>query len=294
MQERMPLRVWPSLLCVVPALLAISIGSALLIVAALTIAHGPDAFQNSNLVRALLKNPLILLASVVLSSTVFAVTAFSAAHLSPEPWKARLSLRRPQVASVTIVLVMLAAPALGQVLETIVALSGIEVDGTLKHLSDSIASASGWQVPAIVIAISLGPGIGEELLFRGYIQTRLTSRWGARLGIAIASLLFGAMHLDPVHSVLAAILGVYLGFVADRFHSIIPSILAHAFNNMTAALMIFLAPPSAEETPAALVVPGIVSAAFFAFCVWWIVRATPRADVSGQDPSRPADSLSLH
>ncbi len=284
MQDRLPPRVWPAFLSFILALGALYLGSALLILGVLTVVHGPEAFQNGDLIQELLRHPLILLASVVLSSSVVAITAFLGARLSTDVWTERLAIRRPQLAGVTLVLVMLAAPALGQVLETVVALLGIEVTGTLKHLSDSIASASGWQVPAIVLAISLGPALGEELLFRGYIQTRLVARFGGLLGITTASLLFGLMHMDPIHSVLAAILGLYLGFVAYRFDSIIPAILAHAFNNLTAALMIFLLPSETEELTSVPLAPGIVSAAFFLFCLWWIVRATTRGQVLPASP----------
>ncbi len=279
MQHHLPPRVWPAFLSFFVALGALYLGSALLILAVLAAVHGPDAFLDGDLIQQLLKNPVVLLASVVLSSSVVAVTALFGARLSTQPWTERLAIRRPQLAGVTLVLVMLAAPALGQVLETVVALLGIEVTGTLKHLSDSIASASGWQVPAIVLAISLGPAVGEELLFRGYIQTRLAARFGALWGITAASVLFGLMHMDPIHSVLAAILGLYLGFVAYRFDSIIPSICAHAFNNLTAALMIFLLPSEAEELGSVPLIPGVFSAAFFLFCLWWIVRATTRGEV---------------
>lgn len=55
-----------------------------------------------------------------------------------------------------------------------------------------------------LLIISLFAGLGEELLFRGIIQTKL--------GIIAASIIFGFFHaLSPAYVIAATIMGFYLG-----------------------------------------------------------------------------------
>ena len=49
----------------------------------------------------------------------------------------------------------------------------------------------------------LGPGFGEELLFRGYIQTRLRQRWPRLVALAVTACLFGFIHFDLVQGAFA-------------------------------------------------------------------------------------------
>ena len=66
------------------------------------------------------------------------------------------------------------------------------------------------------LCIGVLPGFAEELLFRGYVQTRLSQRWGRWWGVGIAAALFGIMHIDPVHGTFAGIFGLYLGYLTER------------------------------------------------------------------------------
>jgi membrane protease YdiL (CAAX protease family) len=44
------------------------------------------------------------------------------------------------------------------------------------------------------------------------------------------------MHADPVHSPVAALLGLYLGWITERAGSILPAVIAHVVNNAMAVL----------------------------------------------------------
>jgi membrane protease YdiL (CAAX protease family) len=75
------------------------------------------------------------------------------------------------------------------------------------------------------------PGISEELLFRGVIQRNFEWRLRPVHAITLASLLFAMLHLQLANFIVLAIIGGYLGFLAWRTGSVIPSIAAHiAFN----------------------------------------------------------------
>ncbi len=87
-----------------------------------------------------------------------------------------------------------------------------------------------WAGP-LLLFISLAPGFMEELLFRGYIQSRLLKRWPAGWAILVSSVLFGLLHIMPQAVVFATVVGLWLGVVAWRTNSVWPGIACHAFVN---------------------------------------------------------------
>lgn len=69
---------------------------------------------------------------------------------------------------------------------------------------------------ALLVASSAGiiAGIGEEMLFRGVIQTWLSARCGLFLSISLSSLFFGALHaVTPMYATLTFIGSLYFGFL---------------------------------------------------------------------------------
>lgn len=57
-------------------------------------------------------------------------------------------------------------------------------------------------------------GVGEELFFRGWMQTLLTNKFGPWVGIVVVSLVFGLAHyLSSSYAIYASLLGLYLGII---------------------------------------------------------------------------------
>ena len=104
----------------------------------------------------------------------------------------------------------------------------IKGDESILKLYENMTN--GW---AIVFIVSIGvlPGLGEELLFRGFIQRRLLQRFSPTVAIGITSFVFGLCHVTPHAIVLATIIGVWLGLMAYRTNSIWPGVFVHAFIN---------------------------------------------------------------
>jgi membrane protease YdiL (CAAX protease family) len=68
---------------------------------------------------------------------------------------------------------------------------------------------SSWSEIAL---ISVAAGVGEEMLFRGVLQSSLSSWLGLSWGIVLASLLFGLLHpISVPYMFIATFLGLYLG-----------------------------------------------------------------------------------
>lgn len=81
----------------------------------------------------------------------------------------------------------------------------------------TLSRLQSWQI----VVISIAAGVGEEILFRGVLQPRITL-WGA-------ALIFGLLHsITFTYTVVATALGAYLGWVFQATENLAVPILAHA------------------------------------------------------------------
>ncbi len=110
---------------------------------------------------------------------------------------------------------------------------------------------------AVIAALA---GLGEEMLFRGVIQDAVSGRvggpYGIWIGLAVASLLFGAAHpFSSGYFVLATLMGLYLGGIWIAFdHNLLVPVTAHAVYDFLALVYLVKvrpeSPPEAEDEPA--------------------------------------------
>lgn len=93
-----------------------------------------------------------------------------------------------------------------------------------------------------IALIAFLPGFVEEIFYRGFLQRGLLMRWGPLRSILTSSLLFAAVHGDPVTAIAIFPFGVWLGIVAWRTNSIRMTFLMHAVvNGLWTGLMILIA-----------------------------------------------------
>ncbi|QDU31098.1 CAAX amino terminal protease self- immunity [Anatilimnocola aggregata] len=100
-----------------------------------------------------------------------------------------------------------------------------------------------------LLLIACLAGIGEELLFRGFLQAGLVhllpGSWAVLGSLVIASVAFGLCHfLSRTYFVLATIAGLYFGMLMLVSGSIVPAIIAHAFYDFVA--LVYLADESRQ------------------------------------------------
>ena len=93
----------------------------------------------------------------------------------------------------------------------------------------------------LIIAIAIIAPIGEELLFRGFLQQFLEQHWkDITRAILITSLFFSIIHMNPYWFIQIYILGIMLGFLSWKTNSIFPPLILHVLNNGTALLFSFI------------------------------------------------------
>lgn len=86
--------------------------------------------------------------------------------------------------------------------------------------------------PILIVALALGPAVGEELVFRGLIGRSLTIRRGLVAGVLWTSLLFGAAHAFPPHAIATIFVGLFLHVLYLTTGNLWVPILVHFFNNL--------------------------------------------------------------
>ena len=227
-------RVWtPFVVFVAAFVLQVPVIIVFLIVLTL-ILHGPNgAAQN---LEKVIQSDIGILGSTLCTMATFAGGAILAGWASPIALVNRLRLTKPSISPFGMATAICGTLSISLAFDGLSLLDLLPDSPVLSELSRIIGSMTGFSLIGAVLTIGVAPGIAEELLFRGYIQTRLTQRWGAGVGIFVTSLLFGLMHMDPVHMAFAFFMGLFLGYLTERSGSIRPAMICHATNNIISTL----------------------------------------------------------
>jgi len=162
--------------------------------------------------------------------------ALAFAARSPLGIRTRLGLGPSALSPIALALLTLGTLALSYSLDGIYRLLDPPDRGVLFQFESELAGVGGRTLTFALLTFALVPGIAEELLCRGLVQRGLEARLGAVWAIVLASAFFGALHVDPVHSLFAAVLGLYLGAIAQLAGSVRASITCHIANNSVAIL----------------------------------------------------------
>ena len=75
----------------------------------------------------------------------------------------------------------------------------------------------------LFLAVVIVAPIGEEIVFRGFLQRFLEKYWkDITRAVLVTSLFFAMIHFNPFWTIQIYLLGVILGFVAWKTKSVIP------------------------------------------------------------------------
>ncbi|MEZ6115080.1 MAG: CPBP family intramembrane glutamic endopeptidase [Pirellulaceae bacterium] len=97
--------------------------------------------------------------------------------------------------------------------------------------------------------IAAAAGLGEELLFRGFLQQLAVRSCGVWIGISLASLVFGAVHaISKEYIWVATAMGVYFGLVHAYFGQTLIVVVMHGVYDWVA--LVYLVRRHIAETRA--------------------------------------------
>jgi membrane protease YdiL (CAAX protease family) len=124
----------------------------------------------------------------------------------------------------------------------------LEVWGRANSLDLLRKQLSGTPFWIVMVALALGPAIGEELVFRGVVGQGLIARRGVVRGVLWTTVLFAAMHLFPPHAVATVPLALFFHYAYLTTRSFWVPVLLHGLNNaLTISMLTF---PEVRELPA--------------------------------------------
>jgi membrane protease YdiL (CAAX protease family) len=232
---------------------------------------------------------LRLIAADVLGFELFlGILAVAGAALAPEGMSRRLGLGPGRLSTGQLSLLMLGTLAASFALDGLLDLSGLKEESALADFERLIAGVRGTELLLPLLAFALAPGVCEELLCRGWIQQGAVRRLGAARGIALAAVVFGVLHLDPVHALFACLLGLYLGIVCHIAGSVRAAVACHVANNLVALLSGALAPDLDAHGLTALLSGGFGATAAL-WLVWRQVGPPPAAGEAAVAPVSVGD-----
>lgn len=117
------------------------------------------------------------------------------------------------------------------------------------RIEDEFIYFVGQQIPMEIISSDLlyvffisqmlTVAIPEEIVYRGYLQSRLNIKWSPLLSIAGSTFFFAMAHIDrPLMLLHLLFLGTVYGYAYHYSKSIIPTIIAHYLSNIGGLLIL--------------------------------------------------------
>lgn len=119
---------------------------------------------------------------------------------------------------------------------------------------------------SLVYIVLIAP-IGEELVFRGVILNYMKKHVSFLTANIFQGVFFGIYHLNVVQGIYAFLLGMLLGWIAEKYGSIRESILLHMAVNLSGCLAGFLLPENIFDHYIGLLALFLVSALLLVFSV---------------------------
>lgn len=169
---------------------------------------------------------IVYAALAALATIGCALAGRSAWHLERTAWGSRL-------VSLPLALALGALVGLGTVVATRALSRGSRWG---RALAAELTAAVVGLDRRSVLWLAIASATGEELLFRGAIQSGLVDHGGLAQGLALTSLLFGAMHVPANRrlvpwTLMAMVMGVVFGLLYVWTGEILAPLLAHAVVN---------------------------------------------------------------
>jgi membrane protease YdiL (CAAX protease family) len=163
------------------------------------------------------------------------------------------------------------------------------IEQTLKALEDMLRKQTEFltkfdsvgQLILAVVVVSILPGIGEELVFRGIFQREFyRATRNIHVSIWISAAIFSAIHIQFYGFVPRMLLGALFGYIYYWSGSLTMSMLAHLFNNgmMVVALYFYqqgaldIDVESTEAAPWHIVATSVVATGVLGFLFWKFYR----------------------
>lgn len=113
-------------------------------------------------------------------------------------------------------------------------------DDVSQRAKDIVSTAPGAWIIILVLIVVIGAPIVEEIVYRGCLQTNLTTTAGATTGIVLTSVIFALIHMSPVELPGLFAFAVLLGIARHKTGTLGVPIVTHFAFNATGLLLVSL------------------------------------------------------
>ncbi|EMI9087388.1 CPBP family intramembrane metalloprotease [Bacillus cereus] len=161
---------------------------------------------------------------------------------------------------------------LGMLLLIVVLFSLIPKSTSLEDTNEIVKTQSMWFILMKAITLSFIAPICEEILFRGFILSRFTYKFGLKKAVIFSSIFFGVLHLSNVFG--TTIFGIISCLMYLKTKSLFPSIIAHMVNNIIVASRDIFSALQTTSTPSAqpeLSIIFLMSIVLMTIGLMWII-----------------------
>lgn len=234
-----------------------------------------------------------MLTMALLNSIAFGSTCFLGLVLARRSPKTVFPMGRFPTATILPMGVLSVGLILGMngLLEYVLSLGGDQLDAHFADLVEQMNALIRENPFASFLTVVIVAPITEELFFRGLLLQGFLKRYSTTTAVVGSTLLFSAAHLNPVQIPATIILGVYLSWLTIKSRSLIPAMLAHAFNNAIGLSLIFFGPQDKalgeSVFPWWFAVVGLIGAAVAFVVIMFVFRQSREhaPDASVQTPT---------
>ena len=158
---------------------------------------------------------------------------------------------------------------------------------------------SDLSLPLMLATMALAPGLGEELLFRGYVQRQAERSLGAAGAIVAVGVVFGCYHLRLSQVLPLSALGVLMAYLAWRTGSLWAPVAVHVAHNGLTLLAAYVArtrfgvdPTAAASMPSEAPGAGVWALAALSLAAGAAVLALLHRRATARLAARPAEAAS--
>lgn len=117
------------------------------------------------------------------------------------------------------------------------------------QIAESYEILTEQSLPLIVFVLAVMPGVGEELLFRGFVMGSIRYRKGIKWALFVSALVFGIFHMSLVKLLPTAMLGLCFALITWKSGSICIGMVLHCLNNTVSFITIKYPEKAAELMP---------------------------------------------
>ncbi|MEL6122937.1 MAG: type II CAAX endopeptidase family protein [Bacteroidota bacterium] len=116
-------------------------------------------------------------------------------------------------------------------------------DQSMAMLSNTLVMDTPIELISNLLLVGVMAAVGEELIFRGILQKKLSHQWSnPHLAVIISSVVFAGIHMQAERFPALFVLGVLLGYSFHYTRSIWVPIILHLLNNSIQVLAVYASP----------------------------------------------------